>query len=268
MLVWSCKEDPAQNSDEKFKYTITSTTFTNPYDSIGIVHNLILDEFNSRQDEFYEVCDSADFVNKFLDVIAASTCEVGYYTPTSNCDTIIKNDVKVILNLQNNYTDFNDVIDGYLSSVAQTKINELIGFFDVDTNSYITMISKLETWQEEVNNSSSYNTNDKKVLLGAAAVARYSSTYWYNKEISQNNSWVYNMHCIVSGMKQGSKFLDSDDKWEEVAKADVMGFVTGYATKGTFGGALLNAVTDSAVKAIETFWGDICDTVSDMWNWF
>jgi hypothetical protein len=48
-ILFSCKEEPPMRSDDGIRIT-NSTTFSNPYDSVGIWHNIILSEFENQLD--------------------------------------------------------------------------------------------------------------------------------------------------------------------------------------------------------------------------
>ena len=257
-FVWSCKEDPLLKYDEKVSENYISSTFTNPYDSIGIAHNIALDEFINNKNNFYQICDSADFINGLFDEMSGALCRTGYHTPPTNCDSILEDDIRQLVSEFQNYNNFTDFLNSNLSVNSRNKLNELIGFFDMSSLSLNSTIDSIEFWEEEVNNSSVLNSSEKITLLKAGSVGRYSLTYWYNKVNDSNNNWVYNAGCtsLPSPKLNNNNFLESSEKWKEVAKADVKGAVVGWLAGGN---ALTGALVASTAEAIDQFWDDIWD---------
>ena len=118
LFIYACNDEMPQ-TDRNVVDIKTSSTFTNPYDSIGIVHNLIMEEIILLQDDLYEVCDSADFHNTFIEVVAEASCNVGWNTPTTNCESNLITQMNDIINdLNTNYDNLSDIAEEVLSSSA------------------------------------------------------------------------------------------------------------------------------------------------------
>lgn len=265
ILASSCKQNDnlVTGTDVQTKNGKNSKTQSGfAFDSIGIYHNMVLDEFISNVSNFDNKCDSADVVNTFFDELSSATCTVGYQVPSSDCNTLSR------VSIVDAYTQLSDTID-LTSSFEQTNAyNKAIALLTV-MNNYSqsnpdSLLTYIQNWTEGIYNSSlTYSANDKDKLLKSGSIAYYSTQYWYNVSINPNSPWHFVSNCTAG--KRANTILIPLKDYLAVGAADVIGF---YAANW------LGAITGSAATSIWVFWDDgigdwfegAGDTISDWWG--
>lgn len=270
LLMYSCDEDPIESSINNGRNITTSTTFTNPYDSVGIVHNLIMQEVITLQGNLYEVCDSSSFSEELIDVISESICNVGWNTPSSNCEAYYDTNIVNMNNFQDNYTDLDDLMDDFISTSAKNKANELLDII-LDDLTLNEIKDDIEIWEEEVNNTTTFTTTENQILLATSSVARHSLTYWHSVSNNPNHAWRYDMSCSGSSMKIGNRYLVSEE-WQTIGYADATGALKGglyaaFTGGGILAGAAAGAGAYSITAAITVYWDDISEGASKVLDW-
>lgn len=249
----SCKEQEntlKSTDDNKTKNGLIGFEF----DSIGIYHNLIMDEFISNSSAFDNACDSISFMNTFFEELSSAYCTIGYDTPSSNCDSISR---------VNTETVWNELMSGpnypsyFEETVAFNKLDSLmdkiLNFSSTDIDS---LSEEIRNWTIEVWSSSSYTTNDKDRLLKAGSVTYYSLNYWFAVHNNPNSPWHYALSCNKS--KSYNHVMVP--QWVE----DVCAITAADGMGSAFG--LIGAVTGSATCATWIYWDDVSDFLGDAWE--
>lgn len=247
-----------------------STTFTNPYDSVGIVHNLIMQEVISLQGDFYEVCDSSSFSDALINVISESICNVGWNTPSSNCEIYYDTNIVNMNNFQENYTDLDDLMDEFISTSAKIKVNELLDII-LDDLTLNEIKDDIEIWEEEVNNTATFTPTENKLLLATSSVTRHSLKYWHSVSNNPHHAWRYDMSCSGSSMKIGNRLLVAEE-WQTIGYADAAGALKGglyaaFTGGGVLAGAAAGGAAYSITAAITVYWDDISAGASKVIDW-
>ncbi len=253
------------------------SNFENPYDSIGIAHNLILDAFIARRDSLYQVCDSSTFVNEFNEILSKATCEVGYKTPETNCQSIIEDSLFAAQSYFEELDEksFSEFVEENVSN-PNTKgyIFELYEYFD-NINNIDSLLNEIEEWEYTVSNDTSLNDNDKQMLLMAGSIARYSVQYWYEVNNNESSPWHYDNGCTQGNLMKKRKRILATAKWQKVAKSDYSSFVSysiyTLVIPGTqpwvIGAAAGHTAASSAATAVWVFWEDITGAIEDAIDW-
>lgn len=272
-FLFSCKEEPPVRSGDGIRIT-NSTTFSNPYDSVGIVHNLILNQMIVHFDSLYLVCDSSEFVEKFYKVLTIASCEVGYSLPSSNCINYLEPQLISMRNSLQSFEDLEDLFDfRNTSQDCRDLYYELMQIFD-ESESLNELKDNIVDLEIKIDTTSTISSFEKEVLLSASSVARHSSTYWHSVDNNPHSPWNFDNGCEESGFKTMKQvvLLDAKDKWLKVGATDV-GALVGYSVKtiwaGPWGiGAALGATAGaSAASAIVEFRDEIWGGIRSACNW-
>ncbi len=222
---------------------------SNPYDSVGIVHNLILDAFIERRDSLYEVCDSTEFSSKFSQVMAQSICEIGYYTPTP-CEADLQQ--QVVSFIGDAYVfDYEDLLAEVFEGEEAVNFSDDLVALLVDTSQYELLVSNIVLWEAEVLESEAISENERTTLLILGSVARHSAGYWLYEFNDENSLWNYDWGCGGSVFHFSGKnnkgmqiqlFWKSLTELARLAYADSYGAAVGYANAGWLGAAVAASV--------------------------
>ncbi len=121
--------------------------------------------------------------------------------------------------------------DGHFGSVAQSYLMRLSNLIDgldglnPPTNSlYVTFANQIINYENEIVNNATLASVEKRIVLAAHSIARYSSNYWMN--------YYYTPDSQVARQAPTKSWF----KWKDVLGDDVAGGIGGAA-----GGALVGA---------------------------
>lgn len=246
----SCKKTDSSSQTQK-KQLLSSNYIaypTNPYDSVGLIHNLCLEQErllkglypNITMHEFYDSLDVwmsdnfnhnyevhisyETFIDSFHSFFEESSGQ--YYT---DLDAIIAAwyDREILTFEEQNYI---------VSGLDIVKMDSTVEF----TN---TGINALET---EVIGNNSLSAIEKRMILSYFATLRYSYEYWYN---NQEDEWAYfqpqkDIFSLTGKCKAGCKWC--------VAGADALGIVIGGVLTEYNGNAMILG------GAIASVWARCC----------
>jgi hypothetical protein len=249
--VWACERnnnDPVTpHQSEKFIAMSSSNCLalnpSNPFDSVGIMHNFILDS----------VLPCATI----SDCVASSNSLISSYYGQYLIGFIMPSVESVSLLLGDTSTWFEATVDSLQSSnLVKAYLHEL---FDIITDTtdttyvdYCVFKSKIVVFENAVTNNNILTTNEKAQILSASSVARHSGYYWMD-EFSEDNNKPGPIYEPM-GKKWWKKFL----RVLGIVACDVAGGVVGGATMVSIGythpfavgcGVVTGAVTTSSAAA-------------------
>lgn len=243
--------NPFDGNSKKIYTTINPSNSNNPYDSNGIVHNLVLDHIISNKTSFD--CDSNHVKTTIKQLIASYENNSFYQIPQSNLSDSINNLVDEYLNY-GRYLSISSFYARYNTSLnVQNEINVIIGIVNQYNNnvSVINILDSIRLRETFIIYNQFYTQNEKTLILGAASVARYSLVYWDEVNNSQNSDWFGDfLPCRSKNHSNENPQLQTNNTTADIAgvvASDIAGFVSG----GPVG-----AATGSAVAAICIYWGD------------
>lgn len=232
---------------------IAPSNSSNPYDSAGYYHNECLDYV---ADHWNELClDSSLYKSKMNELISDFCCSRGYDVPTSNCEDSIGQIVDDYFTSVS-YMNVDQIIENYgLSMLAKDKLYELLNYINIllendsTETTVIYFINTVKSWESNIINNNNLNSSEKKQILVASSVLRYSVSYWYDVYTDSNSPW---RTTLPEFLPKNSKKLpriqivpflfNSYPLWYKIvgtATSDVLGGITfGYV-----GAATASAVT-------------------------
>lgn len=252
----SCKEVNQQLSNPINNNTVQNNT-QNPYEEYGVKHNEILDIFINSRDELSIICDSADFVKTFNNVTVDATC-LAFNESSSEFRSLIEQELQSIQN-NNQGRTYQELLNIYNDSTLTTEATYLMSLLD-NNNNLQNLHTLILQWEEGIINNSKIDDKVKKVLLITGAVARHSSSYWYDVANNPNNIWHHQFNC--SYKKVGNQVLALEG-WEMVA-AKSTGAALGACVSAiilgnpiVIGPVAAAAASVDAATAVYEFWDDI-----------
>lgn len=218
MIIWSCQKEESKVDDYQLSQKKTTTppwssaaNSNNPYEYLetGIYHNECLDYFkNSRSNYSTEQLWIDDLHQIGLDYF----CTVSDLT-YCNAQLTVTN-LEAIDDLALSTEQFNTAI-GTLATGTQTRVWELLGFYtQYNMTNYSGFKQAVVLFETNVDAEQTITDSDKKMLLLAAQVARYSALYW--KEQIENNFSGWTFSAL------------SDIEWDETSSYDVRGVMAGF----------------------------------------
>lgn len=283
-IMISCQEEAVNTVDNLNKSNLSETyqhdytevvNNNNPFDSMGVVHNLALDYLIDNY-TFFDSLTSESVVNDgiydyfynrgwaIIDINAGIDGGDEFHSNTQSMtqsewiDSVCSSDSAetYLLILLENIADYTDSTD-------------LTNYFNT-----------IKLFESKVNYSTAISSSDKHMILGAAAVARYSMQYWYEVWTDQQHPWYNVPASFIEKIKPNPNtladliFKQSDPWWWKVTGVvvgDAAGFCGGYWDAGRYGanvyvGGAIGAVCGSAMAAVTLWFEDICDCFSDLWD--
>ncbi len=264
LLATSCKDTDINNANP-LKLNSVQTNQLNPYEDFGIIHNELLDQFITYRENLSSSCEYSDFIDNFNNAMVSSACIV--FSDNSNQ---FKNDVSGILQFYQDSISMmtlQELLDDYDNTEFSTEVNTFIAFVNGPLD-IASLQDEIIDWENNVLENQNLNQEQKKVLLIAGSIARYSSYYWYEISNDQNSDWYYQFDCTTK-----SKIENSTLRIEKIVMASVSaalkygiyGLITGNPVTLVAAGATSASV--DAAKAVELYWEDIVDAVSSAVNW-
>jgi hypothetical protein len=259
--IISCSENGTVNTERNI--LASAPTFANPYDSVGIMHNLVLDEFILRIDSLDAICDSAIFHDEFFEIIQQSYESL---TNCVNCEDIESNFVNMI-NAKTQHATLEDYLDDAIGNPDFTQI-----YIDMDSivsnaqniDSVLTSLVYLEIKVDTLIT----DADEKAALFSALAVARHSSSYWYAEENDPNSVWRLGNGCEEPSSIRMKPGQGTGQRWGQVASADIggtIGAAVGAAVAAVpivIGPVAAAGAASTASAAIGEFWPEISAGVS------
>ncbi|MET3730551.1 hypothetical protein [Moheibacter stercoris] len=206
LILLACQEDDlnffsSQNSlhyypseTENRTNFVTANNPLNPYDSIGIKHNLILEEFLNLPTSAISLEDRLTSLRSLLNIFSNATIDSA---DLHNIESILSNSQLAYDSILNTST---------LSSGAKINLSNFLEWIeeykdDVDFNHQAYILAKEDTILFE-----SFSSTDKETLLSITSLARHS---FDRKKRRKDKDWGINVTNFIGGF-QGT--LHSSDK--------------------------------------------------------
>jgi len=245
-----CKK-PESDSGARTK-KLFDVSSTNPYDSIGILHNNCMDYFANNADLTNYATSSNGAISIVKSYIKSQNIDTtGMYTifSSSAFQTIyggnLESDTNEVITLLNNNGMSGAVRYIHLMNAAFTA-NMFSSYSETDSlNQFQT---NLDGIQSSVNADVSLSSNEKQVLLIALDVADRSANYWQNQ--NQLGSVGSFLSHLWNQITHPHKWV-----WEQTVQLDydgaVVGAVAGSILFGNLlGGAILGALDWSIIDVL------------------
>lgn len=237
--LWSCQNSQdnvfdnvsdnqvSVNAIDDFSSIEMSNT-NNPYDYIGEQHNQALDYFiNNIGNNFSPNMDKMDIVNS-MDAFLKETSPNSTYT-------------EFYLDNESFFADYHSAENktafflsrGLINSLQASYLDTLDEIRFDDTFEYLSIayinkvISDTKILEGNILEDSNFSDVEKRILLIATSVQRYSIIYWGNQVVDVNNPW---------GLDKNNVSLKSNI---DIGGSDV---------KGAVSGGLVGAVTGASVS--------------------
>lgn len=206
LFLLACQEDDlnffsSQNSlhyypseAENRTNFVTANNPLNPYDSIGIKHNLILEEFLNLSTSAISLENLLTSLRSLLNISSNATIDSA---DLHNIESILSNSQQAYNSILNTST---------LSSGAKINLSNFLEWIeeykdDVDFNHQAYILAKEDTILFE-----SFSSTDKETLLSITSLARHS---FDRKKRRKDKDWGINVTNFIGGF-QGT--LHSSDK--------------------------------------------------------
>lgn len=237
----SCDEKLNDSDSNKIDFTL-STTFSNPYDSVGIKHNEILEEYHNSKLP-HDSTHLQHFNHSGTFFVARTVLDTMMTDMSIEINTLYGTPLSEI---NNDITDFNEFLEdsGMFSVVNGTEVmNGFISNIDniidesfargaIDSLNYLVLKPYLD-YMKDYNFSSaeSYmdnypwdtlNTTDYEVALTALSVFNHSREYWSDFLGTKNISKPISITTVTQ-----DEALDAANASIAVLGADVLGTLAG-----------------------------------------
>ncbi|MBS1525302.1 MAG: hypothetical protein JST19_06625 [Bacteroidetes bacterium] len=178
IFLGSCKKNAINGSPMtpgSISHHNASVSLLNPYDSVGIWHNRVLDRV------LPQIHSVQDTNLKFISSLVA-TCN---YSPLKINPNTLNQNVKVaIKDASQNYMQL--IERGPLSAIARQYLHRLLSVIE-DTSiypniqaAYSVLKNNIERLQSQVLTDEHLNANDKRAVLEIISVANHSLDYWFH----------------------------------------------------------------------------------------
>lgn len=195
ILTTSCSKDEISfNNEENTDLLKIAENPLNPYDYIGIQHNILLDKIKTNTGQTHPKFVS--FVE--YEIAFKSVQPVQSYIPTRTEETALESQNEPIIIDQE---DLKNIMDDRANNLYQTIEDLLIDDYSKEQLHYYMseicnpdiakgnllfegyFYTKTEEFEKMIIESSVINENDKAIILKATSVARHSFAYWNNEAI-------------------------------------------------------------------------------------
>lgn len=247
----SCEDDYEQvNTQKEFATKETAVSPANPenkYDSIGVIHNNLLEKCKLQIQSFYQK--NGDITLSQSHEIARSILHGAKYD-TNNFSygslTMLVSDSAQV------YRTF--ISSSSLSSVAKQEmlslVSTIVNLAKQDVEDYGLYKSAIVSKEREVSNNSAIPSHDRVILLSSMSVLRYSLCYWADVED----------YFTDNSAKSKDKKMP---KWVRIVAmgvADAAGAIGGAAAGAP---TVLGAVAGGVVGAVSASSGaaTLCDKI-------
>lgn len=182
----SCMNDedlPTEFLDQSFttdnqilgKTGIDPENTANPFDSVGIYHNLYLETF---WENFADPVSITDAINKINILTGSGQSKISANNPSQ----------KVLDILNDPVNEFEDALEQTLnSSIAKDDLIDFIDFLDLNNHQEFTYLYYFITgFEDEVLNEAMYSAEDKRIILCLTSFIRHGI---YLKKRRDDKDW-------------------------------------------------------------------------------
>jgi hypothetical protein len=258
LSMTSCKQNTEGNAQPTVKSTLTnprttSSTFYNPYEIVGIMHNQAMDYLILNKSTFL----SGTTINgtAMRSVIANYYANNSYkldsaFSITHNAAYDYYDSTVAFLNRNITIYPFNSLSlttnINNLSISSETK-NFALNILDTinSCTSSAQLTNKIKSLELQLNSNATMPTNEKSLMFAALAVCRYSGVYWENHPGPDGNghndmpSWqsvvrsdfsgalLGGMGGVISGISNGALIFGAGGIVLSAATGAVVGAITG-----------------------------------------
>ena len=273
VCLWGCQK-PTEVIQKKYEgkshisYSVDPANSNNPYDSAGILHNNGLDYVIERR-ESIPPCDTNEYKVVLDSLLSAYNTSIQSTAPSyinTNDPTTLQNDFW-------NSTRFlgpSGTMDYYsVPTAVKNPVLDILNIVKLSLNNYSSqqVVDSIKNYETTIINNLNLTTLQKKKILVAASVARYSFVYWTDMISDTSNLWFGKwFHCnnfLKNGTGFPNRILEYSDEYKAgaVVAADVVGTLAGGGCNVAAG------ATYSAAVAIYCWWDDVVATVSGWFDW-
>lgn len=218
LLTWSCQKDEAfqelGNTQKKLGTNLWTQAVNeqNPYESqyFGIYHNHSINYFRDQR-QYYEsdTAWASDVYKVTLDYFCGGS-------DTRYCVSgLLASQLQALSDTALSDSLF-DICVSVTSIDVRDYIDECVQLFDqYSMSQYSSLWQSIVDLEYQVANDSSLSQDEKKLILGATQIARYSGIYWKEEIESGFNDW-------------GSlNFSVTEADYARLAEVDIRGAVVG-----------------------------------------
>lgn len=271
-LVTSCDEDSISTESRPVDQYSSFPTSINPMDSVGILHNEILDEVALRLDTLDNVCDSSTFVDKFFVIIDESYIDV---TGCTGCSGDIEDLYTSSINLTASTADPEELLDSAFGNPTLTNYYTILENLLLTATDIDTLIQDIVDLEYEVDTAIT-DPVQRKVIFSGMSMAKYSAFYWHSELEKTDIVWEDGNGCTEGSIMPQILRKPGDPaatRWGGVASADLggtMGAAVGLAVASApivIGPVAAAGASATVGAAIKEFFPEIVSGVSAALNW-
>jgi len=179
LAIGSCSSDnnytsphPEVERTESKSISASPYNENNPYDSIGIIHNIILSKVMDNANSSYTISDYYNSTKVQLDL---------YYPEQIPKDFFTESDVLSILDDRDNYYS-NVVNDLDLDNVVKEELSNILNiiknFGEGNIDDYNYLKEEIISYENSIINNTTINSENKQYILSFSSIARHSSYFW------------------------------------------------------------------------------------------
>jgi len=183
---------------------------TNPYEMVGINHNILLDVIG--YDQGFPSLNFEDMYN----IIQVET---------NNSIEITSDELETLLKpiLSDNFSDIEYTVDNLLKEGNTLNERDVEVLTELLTNikgseNYDDVMNKISTIENSISADVTLSEEGKTMLFIATSIARHSSTYWEEASLSSSHPW---------GDLMDNDYVPTKFRWWRMTLADLWGGLTG-----------------------------------------
>lgn len=215
----------------------TPNNKANQFDYAGRIHNEVLEKYIS---EHGDKSHNANEICQIIESYALQNSELVKMGETDVDCSLVKQGVADFSN------QFRNVIkSSKLSTNAKAKAQELIDYmfflaFKEANTEYSEFYNFIVKYENEIINSSSFSSKDKKMLLHGSSIARYSALFWkehFNEIVFKTSK---------NDLKTSSFVKKKWWQWAIIGVSDVAGGILGTIGTGISASGLANTLIKEA----------------------
>lgn len=169
----------------------------NPYDSIGHLHNVILDAYFLENPSVQTISDVSFEIDALYSV----------YSNTINVLSTNNLDIEDIEGILDNPEDsFEDIIlNSTLSNQARLSFEDFVNdLIDIQDEEFDSIYNVITNYESEISINPLFTNEDKRVILLVSAIARYSIYYEKGRDDDDWEHSVGNIAAATKGAIEGS----------------------------------------------------------------
>lgn len=188
MFLFSCQQD--EPKVHHFKKTIVQPiNKNNPCDSLGMLHNTLIDNYWLSSSNHSTPLEIGNIVNTLiadLNTLPQTTIPL---------DSSFSELIQFIIGYPEQNLD-SITLNTSLSVIARQELNNFIELISLSNlNDYSTTCNLILSYEDEIAGTNSLDAEDKRIILTVTSIFKYSLAY---DEGRKDKDWEVSVGCIVA----------------------------------------------------------------------